>query len=290
MVSAEQLAGCGFSGDAIRLAATRGQLTRIHQGVFSIGHPPIGRTAWLFGATLAGGDGALLSHRFAGAHLSLISFRSAPVEITVPTAGGRSRPGISFHRRTLGPEEGGRFRGVPCTSPSRTILDLGGIGTALAERAIREAGGLGLLDVAEILRLIDRYPGRAGNARVRTLIEGRVPIPAMTKSELERRLYELCRSLGILLPDMNVPIYAGSQVIECDAVWPAERLIVECDSRWHDNPVTARRDAERDEALMLAGWRVLRLRWGRIVLAPHRTARRIEALLAQQRRLLSLPG
>jgi hypothetical protein len=30
-------------------------------------------------------------------------------------------------------------------------------------------------------------------------------------------------------------------------VWPRHRLIVECDSGWHDNPVSARDDAERDE-------------------------------------------
>lgn len=89
---------------------------------------------------------------------------------------------------------------------------------------------------------------------------------------------------------MNVRLPAEGGPFEVDCVWFQERLIIECDShRWHDNPVTANRDALKDQAFTLAGWRVHRLRWIQIVKNPQDAARTIGVLLEQQRSM-SLSG
>ena len=85
---------------------------------------------------------------------------------------------------------------------------------------------------------------------------------------------------------MNVLIDAAGGPYEIDCVWFAQRLLIECDSRWHDNPVTAAKDALREQALTDAGWRVYRLRWLQIVDAPGRAAQTIRLLLEQQTQLL----
>ena len=86
---------------------------------------------------------------------------------------------------------------------------------------------------------------------------------------------------------MNVEIDAPGGPYEVDCVWPRHRLIIECDSRWHDNPATRRRDAIREQALTLAGWRIYRLRWIQIVGEPGHAARTVRHLLAEQERLVN---
>ena len=118
----------------------------------------------------------------------------------MPTRSGRRRADIRVHRAPLGPGESARFGGVPCTSPARTILDLAATRPWDLERSIREAGGQGMLDIAEILGLLDRYPGRRGCRRLRELIGERRSIPEFTRSELEIRTYELCRDAAYRVP------------------------------------------------------------------------------------------
>jgi hypothetical protein len=207
------------------------------------------------------------------------------ITVTVPCDGGRDRGGIRVHRRRLRAVELTVFHGVRCTDPARTILDLCEISAALGEQAIRGAGAAGLLDIAALRTVLEINRGGRGTGRLRRLLDDHRPVPAFTRSEFERLVHRLCNLHGLALPDMNVDIWAGGAVHECDCVWPAERLIVECDSRWHDNPISARADAERDQALVLAGWRVHRIRWAQLVSGPARLAATIAHLLRDQRRL-----
>jgi len=133
--------------------------------------------------------------------------------------------------------------------------------------------------------ILELNRGHRGVARLRMLIDGCRPLPVFVRSDTERQIYELCERAGLPLPDMNVDVWAGGTIYECDCVWPAERLIVECDSRWHDNPIAARTDAERDQALTLAGWRIQRIRAAQLK-PPGRFFATLERLLADQRRLI----
>lgn len=287
LMTAAGLRECGVSAGSIANALRGGRLVRIHRGVFSLGPMSTDPRAGPFAAVLASGDDAALSDRAAASHQRLLPVWRGPIDVTTATEGGRARPGIRIHRRSLQPIELVVFDAIPCTTPSRTILDVCGISAALGERAIKQAGARGLLDLAELHRLIDVNRGCRGVARLRMLIDGYRPVPVFTRSEFERLVYELCEGTGLPLPDMNVEVWAAGTLYECDCVWPAERLIVECDSRWHDNPIAARADAERDQALTLAGWRVHRIRWAQLQESPARVAATIGRLLADQRLLLS---
>ncbi len=285
-----QLIECGFSRSAIARAAAKGHLFSLHRGVFAVGHVPIDLRAHRLAATLACGPSAVLSHSSDCEHLGILRPRRGPIDVTVPTHAGRKHGSVHIHRARLGPGEVGVFEGIPCTSPSRALLDIAATRPGVLKFAIKEAGGRGLLDVADVLVLLDRHSGCRGTRRLRDLLVGHKPIPEFTRSLLEILMYELCRDAGIECPRMNQVIPTEGEAYECDCVWPAQRLIIECDSRWHDNPVTATGDALKDEALALAGWRVQRLRWAQIVLAPARAARHVRLLLAQQERLLAAPG
>ena len=291
LATTEQLLAAGFSKDAVKRAVRSGRLHRVHIGVYAVGYRSGDERARLLAAVLACGPDGMTSHCSAGGLMSMLHQRSGLVDVTVIGQGGRDRSSVRIHRpRSMEPDEYGTFNLIPCTSPSRTIIDIAAEGHGWQTRkAIEQAEGLGLLEVEGIETLYERYPRRAGSVGVRKLLGTYEPVPAFTRSGLERRTFRLCTRAGIELPAMNVPIATEFRTYEADCVWAAERLIIECDSRrWHDNPVAAERDALKDQALTDAGWRVHRLRWLQIVRAPERAARTIENLLAQQRRLFAL--
>lgn len=288
-IAIAQLLAAGFTRRTIGVAVANGNLLPLHRGVYAVGHLPEGAHVRRVAATLAIGDDAWTSNRSAAEHLRVLRPRTGPIHVTVPGRSGRKRrDGIVVHRAKLAADERTVVEQVRCTTMSRTLLDLSAERPGEIERAIKAAGDRGLLSVHDCLTLIERYPGRPGTPLLRRLLVGEQPVPEFTRSGLERRMYRLCRAAGLPLPNMNVDIAGAVDVHECDAAWPRHRLIIECDSGWHDNPITANRDAKKDQDLTLAAWRVHRLRWVQIVLEPMLCARTIAHLLTEQARLVGL--
>lgn len=286
VISFSQLLDCGFSRSGIQRAVAAGLLIPIHRGVFALGYPPSDRRGVLLAATIAVGAPSCVSFSTAGEYLRLLPGTASPIDVTVPRGAGRSRRSVRIHRAAIDRDERRIVKGVPCTTPSRTIIDIAASSPHRLEGVIKDAGGHGMLEVRTILDLLDRHPRRPGCRLLRMLLGANRALPVFTRSELERRTYELCVAESIEPPMMNVPIDADGGPYEVDCVWIRQRLILECDSKWHDNPITAARDAVRDQALTLAGWRVVRMRWLQIVDAPERCARTIRHLLREQEQLL----
>ena len=75
--------------------------------------------------------------------------------------------------------------------------------------------------------------------------------------------------------------FPGEQ-FRVDLLWRQQRLIVETDGRdVHTTRQAFERDRERDQRLMLAGWRVVRFTWRQLTREPERVAATLRALLAQ---------
>jgi len=96
-----------------RLSA--GRLVLVHRGVYAIGCArPIGNGR-LMAAVLAFGDGALVSHRNAGALWGFAPYAGPRIDVTAAGRGGR--PGITLHRaRNLHVEDRAVRDGIPVTS------------------------------------------------------------------------------------------------------------------------------------------------------------------------------
>src|SRR3954469_3351387 len=98
VVSRAELLAAGWTPGQIRHAVRSGRLHRIHPGVYAVGRPQLTRDGRWYAAVLAGGDGALLSHRSAAALWDLLDRGELP-EVSVPGDGGRRGPrGIVVHR------------------------------------------------------------------------------------------------------------------------------------------------------------------------------------------------
>jgi very-short-patch-repair endonuclease len=78
-------------------------------------------------------------------------------------------------------------------------------------------------------------------------------------------LIELADELGLRRPETNVLLEIDGETFEIDALWRAERVVVELDSRrFHDTPLAFERDRRRDRKLLAAGWRPVRITWRQI--------------------------
>jgi very-short-patch-repair endonuclease/predicted transcriptional regulator of viral defense system len=261
VVARRQLLALGLTPRMLRTRLLGARLLELHRGVYAVGHRQLTREGEWLAAVLAGGDGAVLSHRSAAALHGLREERSRRVDVS--TAARRLTTNwIELHgRRLLADEDVTVVRRVPVTTVSRTLLDLGELLTPRQlARAINEADVLGLLDTAKVDVVLARAGRHRGAAALRMALDAHHG-PTLLRSELERRFRELIADARLPRAEHNVDV-AGWEV---DAVWPAARLAVELDSRFHDTPAARRRDARKDEALRAAGWTVVRYRWRHVV-------------------------
>ena len=100
--------------------------------------------------------------------------------------------------------------------------------------------------------------------------------PADFRSKFERRVLTLVRRERFPVPVVNGIVLD----YEVDFHWPEQRLILEADGRdFHGTPQAVERDRERDLALELAGWEVIRITWRLLTEQPHRVAARLRSRL-----------
>lgn len=286
VVAVLQLLEIGLTHRMIDRRTAAGRLHRIHHGVYMVGHASLTREGRWMAATLACGPGAVLSHRSAAAHLGIRASASTRIDVSSAERAGRSRAGIAVHSgETLIAADVAVVRAIPCTSVARTIVDLAAVldrdalEYALHRAQLRPRS----LDLGDLTALLDRLRGRAGTARLRSLLGRPADLTdAEAKSRLERAFLALCRKAGLPRSRVNawipLPIPAGG--LEVDFSWPDYRLVVETDSRdIHDTSRARRNDAARDRALALAGWRVVRYTWWDVTAEPARVAAEVSALL-----------
>lgn len=294
VIAIEQLHACGLSKDAVARAVRAGHLHRLYRGVYAVGHLGSGvRSLWK-AATIAGGDGALLSHRASAEAQSMLKPAGRRIiDVTVTSRNGRRRRGLRIHRvGALRPDEICRVAGIPCTSPPRTIIDLAGSEPRpQLERAIRAGESSGIVKAPEVGRILARHPLAPGHALIVELLRLRDPVAGKTDSDLELIFFDLCSRFGFPLPKVNVQIGANGARHKVDFVWPELRLAIETDGRqWHEGTFATSLDETRDRDLTIAGWRVQRLTWRQIILDPEGAAAIVRSLIEQQRAAMKLVG
>ena len=275
VVSRAQLRLLGLSDDAIDRWLARGRLHPVHRGVYAVGHSVLITEGRWMAAVLAGGDGALLSHAGAAAAWELRPVGTGAIHITLPGGPGRKRrAGIRIHRSTtLAPDESTTHRGIPITTPVRTLIDLAPTlkGRRL-EQALDRAEQRGLIDFADLRRRLEARPARPGSPALRAMLSRYTAATFVTRSEMEERFLALCDDHGIRRPDVNTRIEGR----EVDFAWRDARLIVEVDGyAYHRSPSAFEADRERDVILVLAGWQVLRFTWTQLTGRPGWVARAV---------------
>ena len=282
VISLAQLGDAGLSARGVLKRSQTGRLHRVHRGVYAVGHSILSAEGRWMAAVLACGSGSVLSHRCAGALLGLRPTASPRVQVTVPTSNGRThRPGIEVHRsQCLSDADVTTERGIPVTSPARTLLDLAGVLDAGAlARAVERAEALRLFDLRRVRAVLDANPKRHGASVLARVLAQHEPDGGVTRSELEGLFVELCTASGLPRPRVNRRVGP----YEVDFLWPDRRLIVETDGHaTHGTRVAFERDRERDARLMAAGYRVVRFTYRQVTREQRSVVGIMRSLLAAQ--------
>lgn len=258
-----------------------GRLRTVECGVYAVGHRLLSCEGRWMTAVLAGGPGAVLSHRSAAELWGIGEEHPRFCEVTVPRR-RRMRPRIRWHHSALATDEIADRNAIPLTSLHRTLLDL----AAVLDRerlsdAVDRAEALRLGDRVPLAELLDRHRGRRGLASLRAVLaEGTEP--AFTRSRLERRFLRMLAREGLPRPEVNAIVALDAQVYEADCLWRRSRLIVELDGRsTHARRAAFESDRERDRVLMAAGWRVVRVTWRQLESDAASIARDLRRLLGE---------
>ena len=165
VVARSQLLECGLTKAAIKHRIDRGRLHPVRRGIYAVRRPQLTREGLWMSAVLACGPGAILSDSSAAALWGIRGRSPGMIEITLPTAAHRGRPGIHVHRRILAREDVERQRGIPVTSPAQTLLHLAiRLDRRSLEAAVNQADKLDVIDIETLRSSLDRFEGRAGVA------------------------------------------------------------------------------------------------------------------------------
>jgi very-short-patch-repair endonuclease len=226
--------------------------------------------------------GASLLHRGLASHASAARLLELPLRLEQPPLpelavrrGATHSSAVALLHETSQLPEADRTTvdGIPCTTPTRTVLDLADrLGHGRLGRLVEDLWLEGRLDL-EVLQ--DRLGGwarrgRKGGRRLRVVLEERFGAAAVTESELERRFLELVRAAGLPEPErQQVRRLSDGQFVRIDFVWPEQSVVVEVDGRrWHARTETMSADRKRDNDHVLAGLRPLRFTWEHVVRDP----------------------
>jgi very-short-patch-repair endonuclease len=127
----------------------------------------------------------------------------------------------------------------------------------------------------ELLAIIARAPTRKGSQLMRRLLAA--DTDGYTRSKAERRMRSLSTAAGLPQPRVNARV-EGYLV---DFLWPEQRLIVEIDGyATHGDRTAFERDRRRDQALVAAGYRVIRITWRQLTTEPYAVIARLAQALA----------
>jgi hypothetical protein len=216
-------------------------------------------------AVLACGPGAALSHRSAAALWGIGTERPGRIDISVRRRCELRRPGVrAMGRPTLPAADVVLYKGIPVTSPVRTLLDLA---TELAdlqlERAVNDADKRDLVDPEALRLALEARAGEPGVRRLRALLD-RYTF-RLSDSALEVLFRPLAAEAG-LPPPLTKQRLNGFEV---DFHWPGLGLVVETDGlRYHRTPAAQARDARRDQAHTAAGLMHLRFTHDQVKFDP----------------------
>jgi very-short-patch-repair endonuclease len=269
VVTRLELLGAGVTRREIARRLRSGGLMREYPGVYRVGHRAPTVEARYMGAVKACGHGARLCGRAAAYLLGILKGPPPSPEVVTPL--DRRVKGVRTRRsrNPLPRNEVTTWKGIPVTSPARTLVDLAAV---LSEDdlalAFHHAGIRYHTTPAQVEAVLARRPNAPGAAKLRAVLRGEARVAL---SKLERRFLERLRQAGLPLPRTNRP--AGGRFVDCR--WPDQRVTVELDSyRYHRSRYAWEQDRRREREAYARGDQFRRYTYGDVFEEP-------EAMLAE---------
>jgi len=272
LVTGAALTDAGLTRSGLQHRLRTGRLSRVHHRVYTTAHAPLTFEQRALAAVLACPGTRALGDGWAAGLWRMLSEPPDPPEVR-REGEHRAGPGGVRVRRTAR-LEWTTHRGVPVTTPARTLLDLATTGPlGRLELALNEGFALRLVTRAQVEAVA--ATGARGAVALRTLLED---ARGYTRQKAERLLRTLVLRAQLPRPTFNATVLG----YEVDAHWPGTRLVVEVDG-WatHGTRRAFEYDRVKDARLIAAGSTVMRVTWRQLTTEPEAVAARLGAALAR---------
>ncbi|HEX2274292.1 MAG TPA: type IV toxin-antitoxin system AbiEi family antitoxin domain-containing protein [Acidimicrobiales bacterium] len=273
IITYRQAIAAGATAASIHHRCRTGQWQPVAQGVYRVAGSDRTWRQSLVAAVFSAGPGSVASHRSAAALWGLPGFDPGPLEVLRPRhTDHRCSMGRVHETQVLPPAHWTVVDAVPVTGPARTIFDLAGaISARRTERVLDTCLSRRLVDLPTMRAMLSDLGrrGRAGTRLIRRLLDERGPDYVAPASELEHRMLEVLVAAGVPRPQRQV--WAGGSHVggRVDFAYPNHGVLIEADSRVHHmSKLDFEADRRRDNWLMAAGWRVLRITWEQVTARP----------------------
>ena len=268
VVARDDLLAAGLSPRELARWAEDGRLVSMARGVYRVGGAPPTFEAEVLAAIKVHPGDSWASHHTASRLASLGLYGPDPrIELTRPDDLSAQRTAARVHRSTLLPAHHlTTRRGIPMTTPARTLFDLARTtGPVRLRRATTVALRDGKCTITGLYRVLYDLGGRGrpGTRRMRTVLDEKGHDYIPTESELDELGRALLAGIGI---EWQVELSDRRGYIRrVDGLHRPSGLVIEFDgAAFHDPPEQAALDEDGDARLRAGGHRVERLRWGQV--------------------------
>ncbi len=269
-----ELIAAGVSPRMVERRIEKGALIPKYRGVYGVGHVAPSQESDYMAATKAGGPGTYIARRAAAHALGLVKGDAPAPEVVarreIRVAGLRS-----IRCRTLSGADTGLWKGIPITSPARTLVDLAPLmGAAALARACHEAGVLHRTTPRQVEAVLARKPNATGARKLRRIMNGD---ELVTLSKLESSFIAQLKDARLPLPVTNKP--AGTKRVDCR--WPDHELTVELNSfRFHNSRHSWEQDYRREREARARGDEFRRYTYADVIEDPRYMLRELRDLLS----------
>ncbi len=275
VVTLAQAVAAGMTSSAVSRRICSGEWRRLSAGVYLRADRNHGPRARLRGSVYGAGEDAVAFGPSAAWWYGLLDRPPRLDWVTVPRSRSVERCSHRrIRRRDLHRYDRCTVGGLGVTGLPLTVLEAAVLlpqGPALMDRALQQ----GRVTVESLSEVHERNVGRTGSAAAARLLRA---AGDGGHSEAERMLYRLLRGAGL---DGWRP-HVRSCGYELDVAFVARRVAIEVDGwAWHRDVERFNRDAERQNVLVNAGWRVLRFTWHQLRDEPDQVIRAIRRALGR---------
>ena len=266
VLTRQQAVNAGLTSHQIKYRLQTGQWREVARGVYVVVGAPERWEQRALVACLSGPEGTVASHLTAAALFGLAKFPAVPQVTVGPKASGRFRGANVFRGRVATAERCSRRR-VPCTSPTRTVVDCAAAGLLEGEALwdlVDSALCKKLMQPSRLVRASGQAWAAARSSRRRRL-EGLeraldvwrsgAPAGSPPEARLQRKLIEW----GFPRAERQIEVYdeEGKFVARADVGIRELKVLFEYDSDEHHGPRCWLADDARKDRIEALGWTVI---------------------------------
>lgn len=279
VATTDALAAAGITDRLLTAASRSGSVHRVRRGAYILGTVWNAAAPWerdllrIDAHAASRGTPATYSHMTAARLLGCSVWDVGErIHVTVPYASSsRSHgPDVAAHRQPVGDDDlVGLLRSgkvLRLTSLNRTVADCARVldlerGAVIGDHALRL--GASIQGIAEAAERSGMVRGSRRLARLLEVLDARSESPGETRTRIA-----LARA-GLPTPELQFEVVTEEGLFRADFAWPELRVLLEFDGQskyfaYRPAAEVLLAERRRENALVAAGWIIVRVRWAEL--------------------------